>query len=142
MRHIIVIVITIACKGCVSISRRHLLPGCHHTYIQSKRCYYYLRPHGNVAMQLCPRMKSTSLKWTHYQLGFAKLMFGKGNVAGWCKGIDTSNEVACNWRTRGRFWFQYHHVIWMSNKTIWWSMHTILQKCCLGFLEGNWLVIL
>ena len=30
----------------------------------------------------------------HYRLGFAKLMLGIGNVAGWCRGIDTSNEVA------------------------------------------------
>ena len=30
----------------------------------------------------------------HYRLGFAKLVLRKGNVAGWCRGIDTSNEVA------------------------------------------------
>ena len=30
----------------------------------------------------------------HYRLGFAKLTLGKENAVGWCRGIDTSNEVA------------------------------------------------
>ena len=46
------IVITIPYKGCVSIFWRNLLPACHCIYVQSKRYYYYLQPHDNVAMQL------------------------------------------------------------------------------------------
>ena len=39
-------------------------------------------------------MKPTNLKQMHYQLVFAKLTLGKGNVAGWWRSISTSNEVA------------------------------------------------
>ena len=77
-RHMIIVVITIAYKGCVSISWRRFLTACHCTYVQSTRYCYHLRPHDNVAISATPWTKSTSLKWTHYRLGFAKLMLVKG----------------------------------------------------------------
>ena len=51
-------------------------------------------------MQLHDR-KPTSLKRRHYRLKFAKLMLGKGNVTGWCRGMDNSNEVATGELTDG-----------------------------------------
>ena len=85
--------ISIAYKGCVSISWRHFLAACHCTYIQSKRYYYYLRPHDNVVMQLHER---NQVAWNECTSDLVLLnwRFGKENLASWCRGIDTSNEVA------------------------------------------------
>ena len=55
--------------------------------------------------------KPTSLKRTHYPLEFAKLTLGKGNMAGWCRGIDTSNEVATGELADDSSFNNYHHVI-------------------------------
>ena len=90
--HIIIIMITIAYKGCVNISWRHLLPTCHCTYTQSKSYYYYLQPDNNVVMWL---HKQNQRAWNEHNtdLDLLNWCLGKENVAGWW-GIDTSNEVA------------------------------------------------
>ena len=92
MCHIIIIVITITYKGCVSISWRHLLSACHCTYIQSKRYYYYLWPHDNVVMQL---HKWNQLAWNEHttDIDLLNWCLKKENVAGWYRSIDTSNAV-------------------------------------------------
>ena len=69
-----------------------------HTY-KAKVLYigtdYYLRPHDIVAesVQLHER---NQLAWNQSttDLGLLKWRLGKENVAGWCKGIDISTEVA------------------------------------------------
>ena len=66
--------------------------------------------------------EQNQLAWNEYTIDLDLLNWHleKENVAGWYRGIDTSKEVATEELT-GNSSF---NIIWVSNKMIWWSMHT------------------